>query len=389
MLAPGCGSDPGPAAPDTGLPAWGTLHVLTPPVRTANTSLVSWGSIVSYAISPRTGRLAKVGTVTEAAGGRLVADPQGRFLFTGTASRMQAYEVNRDGSLSLRADLSFTPYPLAYSRFCEGGAGGGASDLSANGGFLYVARSCSYHNQAWYSLEVLAVGADGSLAVRGSTYVGHREQAGPRLFAEPAGRILYRQGWVNRIIAEALRVDGLSAYEAGEVKLPDWEDFGPLHRIGGSLIATDADGGSVASLVLDEPHGRIDIRSLIPNDWKHVYFVVPFGPSGFLLGRHGWGGSEVARATYEDVMTRYDVEPDGRMVPVETVPDPDRFYFNAREIGYPTSRSLRFHPSWRYAYAATGASQLRAYAAAANGRLTPIQEVPQQVYAMVLTPPLP
>lgn len=389
LLAPGCGSEPGPAAPDSALPAWGALHVLTEPISTFNGSVISRGSIVSYAISPRTGRLAHVGTVDEVAGSRLTSDTQGRFLFTGDSSRMQTYAVNGNGSLSLRADLTFEPYPLSQSRFCEGRAGGAASDLSANGGFLYVARSCHYHNQAWYSLEVLAVSADGGLTVQGSTYLGSRGLAGPRLLADPAGRILYRQGWVNRVIAEALRVDGLSAYEAGQVTLPDWEDFGPLHRIGGALIAASAEGGSVASMVLEEPRGRIVIRSLIPNDWEHVYFVVPFGPSGFLLGRHQWGGSEVRRTTYENAMTRYEVDAEGRMLPVETVPDPERFYFEAREIGYSTSRLLTFHPSRRYAYGATGASGLRAYEAAPNGRLTLIQELRGPVYTMVLTPPLP
>jgi hypothetical protein len=392
LLPVACGSDPGPEAADTALPAWGAVHVQTPLLRSTDGSILpKSSSIESYAVSRRTGRLVHVGSVSEiAAGGRFVADPQGRFLFLGFAGHLQSYEVNRDGSLSRRADLTFAPYPLAQTYHCGDGR---TTALSANGRFLYLVRECSSFNQYWYSLEVLAVAADGGLTVQGSRYLGNRYSAGTGLFADPAGRFLYRHRWVSSLLAEPVLADGLPGTEVAEVTMPqDWGDVGRMQWTGQSLIVTDEDAGEVASLMLDEPGGRLDIRARIPRvDWQSHFFMVPFGPNGFLLGRYR--SPPVTGQVYEDVLTRYEVGPQGQLAPIETVPDPDRFYSTAQsDVHSLDLRLMRFHPSGGFAYAATtadGLPRLRAFAAAPNGRLTLLQEIPQATYDMVFTPPLP
>src|SRR5262245_14593216 len=202
LLQAACGSSqtsPGPlptAAPSGS--AWGALHVLG-----------SGGLIASYAISREDGRLLPVGSVPGVTGAgpekpRLAADPDGRFVFAASDSRIQPYAVGRDGRLAPRADLSFVSAVAGPD--CSAHR---AESLSASRQFVYLVSSCRLSSTAQFALDRFSVADDGRLVALGSMALGTLwSTSGAFLLADPGGQAVYRQWRWNGMVVQDVRPGG-------------------------------------------------------------------------------------------------------------------------------------------------------------------------------------
>lgn len=368
MLLTACGSSQ--TAPDPTPAALGAVHVS------------SAGEIRSYAISPRDGRLALVGTVVDAASetygpGPRATDPDGRFLLASGLSRIQAYAVGRDGSLTRRADLSFGPALTDYN--CGRGARRFVAALSVTRQFAYLLSYCNVRSQTWYAVDVFAIGSDGGLTPLGSTFLGSEElDSGPFLVADPSGQVVYRQQGREQMLAEPVRPDGTLAGPPAELQMPsDWSSFRTVSFARGFLIVGNLT--SIASVRFETGRQSLELRSRLQAPREVQLVATAFGPTGVVVERYrpvfGQG------AVYEDEAMLYGVGPEGELTFQRAVPDPAHYYGQ-----YPT-----FHPSLRFAYARGRYpdDSLEAFTVAADGQLSLLQEIPDAKGSILITAPPP